>query len=117
MITECTVNKVEKLLIPQVYRVHASCREGFDAVVEIHEKLMSIRENEKIRIEVTESKDACLQHYFCGKAYLVSTTQLEDRYRTVLSIGGLLVVFKNLYEPLQFDVASELYIGITKVSE
>uniref|UniRef100_A0A7C4NLC6 Uncharacterized protein n=1 Tax=Staphylothermus marinus TaxID=2280 RepID=A0A7C4NLC6_STAMA len=116
LITECIVNRIEKLLVPQVYRVHASCREGFDTTIEVHEKLMNIREDDKIKLEITESKESCLQHYFCGKAYVVSTTMIENRYRVVLSIGGLLVVLKNLHEPPQFNVLSELYVGITRVA-
>lgn len=112
---ECTVVNVEPLRIPRVYRLNTKCSEAVEITLEMHEDVLKIKEGEKLVIEVINNKESCLQHEFCGKAYVVSVSQIENRYRTILSIGGLLVVVKNSATPLELDVMSEVYVGFSKI--
>ncbi len=110
---ECKVEEIEKLRIPYVYRVHSRCKD-IVIVIEMHENITSIEKGEKIIIELTKDKNKCMENYFCGKGYVVSVTEIENKYRIIISIGGFLVVLKELEKPLEISVLDELYIGISK---
>ncbi|MET1160239.1 MAG: DNA-directed RNA polymerase subunit G [Thermoprotei archaeon] len=110
---ECVVSNIEPLRLPSVYRVYCRC-DKLDIVVEMHEEIMRINENENIVIEFLRDKNKCMENDFCGKGYVVSVTKLDNGYRMIFSIGGLLVVIKNLDKPLEFNVMDQLYIGIMR---
>ncbi|MEM0380755.1 MAG: DNA-directed RNA polymerase subunit G [Desulfurococcaceae archaeon] len=110
---ECSVYNIEYLKLPKVYRLKCNCSDGVEIVFEMHEELLKIRENTEISIDIGIDKKECLERDFCGKAHVVSVTELEGRFRTVLSIGGLLVVVKNLVEKPSLEPVQELYVGLS----
>lgn len=110
---ECSVMDVEKLKLPKVYRAHAKCGD-MDMDIEMHEDLMVLNKDDEITVSVTGDKEYCLEGEFCGKGYVVSTTQLDDTYRVVISIGGLLLVLKNLSKPPELGVMEEIYVRISR---
>ncbi len=110
---ECIVTDIETLRLPHVYRIHSLCEE-VEIIVEMHDELMEVNRNDKITIEIGIDKEKCLEHEFCGRAHVVSVTKLDKKYRVVLSIGGLLVVLKNLSRKPRLEPVQELYIGISR---
>jgi len=110
----CSVKDLELLRMPHVYRVHSVCGDA-EIVVEMHDDLMFITKSDKLNIEIGISKEKCLQHEFCGKGHVVSVAKLGDKYRVVISIGGFLVVVKNLTEKPELEPVQELYIGLSRI--
>ena len=76
---------------------------------------MIIGKDEKLNIEIGIDKNKCLEHEFCGRAHVVSIVKLDKKYRVVLSIGGLLVIVKNLSRKPRLEPVQELYVGITRI--
>jgi len=109
---ECIVSRIEKLRIPNVYRVHSVCGD-VELTIEMHKELMRINENDKLKVDIVLDKEKCLQHEFCGRGHVVSTSLIEDKYRVVISIGGLLVVLKKLSEEPRLEPVQELFVGLT----
>ena len=111
---ECRVNDIEQLRLPQLYRVKTSCGD-VEIVFEMHEKIMMINKGEELSIVITSSKEECMKNDFCGKGHVVSITKLEDVYRVVISIAGILVVLFFKQKPKQpYSVMNEVYVGISK---
>ena len=115
---KCSVKGIEPLRLPDLYRVKLSCDNDVSIEVELHEKIMKIRESEEIEVYIDKNKDKCLQYDFCGRAHVVSITKFEEYYRVILSIAGPLVVIKLKEQPRSpFKVMNELYVGIKKLAK
>lgn len=108
----CRVEGIEPLRLPRVYRAHMMCN-SLNAVIEMHEDIMEIEKGKEALVEVTNSKEKCLEHGFCGKGYVVSVTKLNGEHRVIISIGGLLAIFKSPEKQLELNVMDECYIGIS----
>lgn len=111
---ECRVKSIEPLRYKEMYRAISDCG-GSEIVLEMHEKLMRINEGDNLAVNISTSKEKCLQHDFCGKGHVVSITKLDDVYRVIISISGILVILKQKTQPKSpFKVLNELYIGVSK---
>jgi len=111
---DCQVSEVERLRYPGVYRVRLQCGD-VSIDIELHEKTMpDLRKGSNVVIAITESKEECLQHYFCGKGSVVSNRSIGETYRTVISIGGFLLVLKTKQQ-LGFKPLDEVYVGASSV--
>jgi DNA-directed RNA polymerase subunit G len=111
---ECIVKEIEKLRLPGMYRVKAGC-DSTTVTVETYEKIMMVQPGWKLIVEVTDSKDDCMKHDFCGQGYVVSNKKVEEKYRVVISLHGPLIVVysdKRLRESI-FNTMSKVYVGIT----
>jgi len=100
--------------MPHVYRVHSICGD-IEIIIEMHDDLLIISRGEKLSVEMGLDKEKCLQHEFCGKGHVVSVTKLGDKYRVIISIGGLLVVVKNLKEKPPLSPVQELYVALSRI--
>jgi len=68
---ECSVVDVTPLRIPRVYRVKTTCSD-YEVEIELHAEVVNIPKKEsKITLEITNSKDECMKHYFCAHGYVV----------------------------------------------
>lgn len=111
---ECKVRSIEPLRYIGMYRAISDC-DSVEITLEMNEKLMKISEGDDLVISISTSKKECLQHHFCGKGHVVSVTKLDNTYRVVVSIAGILVVLKMKEQPKSpFKVMNELYIGVSK---
>lgn len=109
---ECTINEVAPLRVPKVFRVKGNCGE-IDVEAELHEEVVEIpQKGSKMLIEITTSKEKCLEHYFCAHGYVVSNVKLDDAYRVVISLHGLLVVLKSKTQ-LEYATMDHLYLGVS----
>ncbi|WP_440060103.1 DNA-directed RNA polymerase subunit G [Thermogladius sp. 4427co] len=107
---QCIVNDIERLRYPGVYRVKTTC-EGTTIEIEFHEKVMpNVRENSRLLILITDSKEECLKHYFCGRGNVVSNRVVSGLNRIVISIGGYLLVVKS-GSPLDLKPLDEVFIA------
>ncbi len=112
MLFECSVVDVTPLRIPRVYRVKTTCSD-YEVEIELHAEVVNIpRKESKITLEITNSKDECMKHYFCAHGYVVSNTQLGDIYRVVISLHGFLVVIKSKNK-LELKELDHVYVGAT----
>jgi DNA-directed RNA polymerase subunit G len=113
-IYECSVKGIEPLRYSGMYRVNCSDSE-YEVVLEMHEKLMRINEGDRLVVSITTNEEECLENDFCGRGYVVSIRKLDDRYRVVISISGILVVIKQKQQPRSpFKVMNELYVGVRR---
>ncbi|WP_245521851.1 DNA-directed RNA polymerase subunit G [Staphylothermus hellenicus] len=111
---ECKVKSIEPLRYIGMYRAISDC-DGVEITLEMNEKLMKISEGDNLVINISTNKEECLQHYFCGKGHVVSITKLDNIYRVVVSVAGILAVLKMKQRPRSpFKVMNELYIGVSK---
>lgn len=109
---ECTISEVAPLRVPKVFRVKGSCGE-IDIEVELHEEVVEIpQKGSKMLVDITTSKEVCLEHYFCAHGYVVSNVKLDDIHRVVISLHGLLVVLKSK-TALEYNAMDHLYLGIS----
>lgn len=112
---DCKVSLIEHMRLPGMYRVHTKCGDNVECVLEMHEKLMNIAEKDSLAIILTTKKKECLENDFCGRGHVVSVKKINEMYRVIVSIAGILVVL-NLKEtprsPLK--VMNEVYIGVSK---
>lgn len=112
---ECIVKDIEDLRLPNLYRAKTSCGDA-DIIVEMHNEIMSLNRDDRIEIEFTTERDECLKHEFCGNSYVVTITKLEDKYRTILSIHGPLVIIYTREKPRKpFNIMNKVYIGISRI--
>ncbi len=114
---ECTVDKREALRMPGVYRLYALC-EDISLGMELLEEVYNIPSGSRIVVYIGKEKDKCLEMDFCGHGYIVSSTKMDDHYRTIISIGGLLLILKH---PVKheikdlFKLIEKYYVGIKRV--
>lgn len=114
---ECEVLEVEHLKMPKVYRLKCSCSDEVEIVFEMHEELMKVGEGARVIVDIDASREECLERDFCGRAHVVSISELDDKYRVVLSIGGLLVIVKNLVERPSMEPVQEVYVGLSVLKQ
>ncbi len=118
VVLECIVNSKEPLRMPGVYRASLVCN-NIDIVIELPEEVYSINKDEKITLVFTKDKEECLENDFCGNGYIVSTKKIGDKIRTVLSIGGLLLImnYSEKEKPLErTDPIEKYYIGLKRLT-
>ncbi len=111
---ECSVETVGSLRLPGMYRVKTNCGDT-RVEFEISEKIMGFNAGDRLRINVSTSRDECLENEFCGWGYVVSVTKLEDKYRTVISLHGPLVIIYTVNKPKSpLKTMNKVYIGVSK---
>ncbi len=111
---ECSVEMVESLRLPGMYRVKTKCGDT-SIEFEISEKIMRFNAGDKLKINVSTNRDECLENEFCGWGYVVSITKLEDKYRTVISLHGPLVIIYTENKPKSpLKTMNKVYIGISR---
>lgn len=109
---ECIVSDITPLKVPKVYRVKNTCGE-VELEIELHEDVVEApRKYSKAIYEVTSNKEECLAHYFCAHGFVVSSTQLENTHRTVISLHGFLVIIKSKGN-LGLNTMDHVYVGAT----
>lgn len=114
MKVECTVDEVAPLRVPKVFRVKSTCG-NINLEVELHEEVVTMpKVGDKLLIAMLQSKEECLDYYFCAHGYVVSNTKIDDTYRVVISLHGLLVVLKSK-EQLPYKTMDHIYIGLNFV--
>ncbi len=107
---KCTVNDIVLLRVPSVFRIIGSCGD-YNIEMEMHEELVKPpKKGSLMEISISTSREKCLEYYFCGHGYVISNTKLNDVYRVVISLHGLLVVVKSS-NPLAYNVMDRLYVG------
>lgn len=107
---ECVVESIERLRYPRVRRIKAACGERI-IEFEAHEDVFpEPRQGSKIVLSISDAKEECLKHHFCGKGYVVSSRWIGDQHRVVISIGGYLLVVKGKAE-LALEPMTELFVG------
>ncbi|AFK50708.1 hypothetical protein TCELL_0283 [Thermogladius calderae 1633] len=108
----CSVEDIERLRYPGVYRVKFRCGD-VSIELEFHEKVMPpLKKGGNATIVLTDSREECLQHYFCGKGSVVSYRSIGETYRAVVSIGGFLLVLKSSQQ-LDLKPLDEVYTGVS----
>ncbi len=111
---ECSVESEERLKMPRVRRYHANCNE-LNIVIELHEDVYRLQQGLGATLLITSSKDKCLEADFCGHGYVLSISNIGNKWRAILSIHGLLIV---IHEPEDSKLHEELklmekyYIGL-----
>lgn len=108
---DCLVSDITPLRIPKVYRVRATCSE-IEVEIEFHEEVVKTpQKNSSIKLEITNSKERCLAHYFCGHGYVVSNTHIDSGFRSIISLHGFLIVLRS---PIKIDLVEgdKVYVGI-----
>lgn len=109
---ECEVADIVQLRVPKVYRVKGICKD-IEIEIEFHEEVVEApKKNTKIIVEITEDREKCLNHYFCGHGYVVSNIYLGDIYRVVISLHGFLVVIRAP-QKIELNVMDKVYVGVT----
>ncbi|MCS7128098.1 MAG: DNA-directed RNA polymerase subunit G [Sulfolobales archaeon] len=112
---ECTVESEERLKMPRVRRYYADCNK-LNVVIELHEDVYKLKQGVEAALLITSSKDRCLEADFCGHGYLLSISNVSNKWRMILSIHGLLIV---IYEPEASKLHEELklmekyYVGLS----
>ncbi len=114
---ECRIKKIEALRVPGINRASISCTSNVYGVIEMPEAIMSLKPDEIIKLIITEDKEECLKHDFCGHGIVVSTTKFENAQRIVISIGGLLLVLNSpsKTELTKLKNVEKYYIGLKKL--
>jgi len=111
---ECEVAGVEKLRLPGMYRYKLSCGE-LRIEAELNEKIAVFNNGDKIVVEITESKEQCLQHEICGHGYVVSVNKMENAYRAVISLHGpLIVLFQKNKPKFPIKTMNRVYVGMSR---
>lgn len=114
MEVSCRVEDITPLRVPRVYRVRGICEGDVHEVeVEFHEDVVSIpNKGDRVVINITSSKETCLNYYFCAHGYVVSNTTIEEIHRVIISLHGLLVVLKSK-KPVDLRSMEHVYVGAT----
>ncbi|MEM2078981.1 MAG: DNA-directed RNA polymerase subunit G [Thermosphaera sp.] len=108
---KCVVEGVEDLRMPKVFRVHASCGDA-KLDVEFHNEVVPKAVVAKdMLVEITREKEKCLQHYFCGQGYVVSTGKIGEHVRTIISLHGFLIVLKTPSPP-GLNTMDQVFVGV-----
>jgi DNA-directed RNA polymerase subunit G len=108
---ECRVEDITPLRIPRVYRVKGICEE-MRLEIELHEDVIKKpSKNVKMIINITNSREICLNYYFCAHGYVLSNTTIGETHRAIISLHGLLVVLKST-KPIDLKSMEHVYIGI-----
>lgn len=112
MMLECHVFDIMALKVPKVYRLKGACND-VEVEIEFHEDVIEApKKNSKFTVEVTNSRENCLKHYFCAQGYVVSNTQLGDIHRIVVSLHGFLVAIKSK-QKIDLNVMEQVYLGMS----
>ena len=114
MKVECTVSEVTPLRVPKVFRVKNACG-NLSVEIELHEEVVTIpRKGDKLVVAVLQSKEECLNYYYCAHGYVVSNTKIDSTHRVVISLHGLLVILKS-EEQLPYKTMDHVYVGLNFV--
>lgn len=116
---KCTVSELNPLRIPSTYRAKLLC-EKLSIEIELHSEILEMTPGDKYLIEFIEpeNKNYCLEKYdVCGNSYVVSFTKIENKYRLILSIGGLLLKIVGAKEhiPLRTEPNTRYIVGIKRI--
>ncbi len=108
------VKAVVKQLIPKMYVTVVEDADGNVVEFDTHSDLVLYREGEQLTILVSRDKpDYREGEDFLGRGTIVSIKREEDKYRMLVSIGGLLFMFALNSEP-PFQPTDKVYIKITR---
>ncbi len=112
---ECVVKSEERLKMPRVKRYYVDCNR-LNIVIELHEDVYKLQQGLEATLLITSSKDKCLEADFCGHGYVLSISSISNKWRTILSMHGLLIV---IHEPEESRLHEELklmekyYVGLS----
>ncbi len=108
------VKAVAKQLIPKMYVTVVEDNDGNIVEFDTHSDLVLYREGEQLSILVSQDKpDYQEGEDFLGRGTIVSIKREGDKYRMLVSIGGLLFMFTLNSEP-PFQPTEKVYIKITR---
>ncbi len=112
---EVEVKKVERELIPKIHLATMESVDGkYRILMDLHEEVIVYKPGQKLLFRLTRT----LPNYrdgvdFVGRATVVSKKVEENRYKTLLSIGGLLVVIESP-EELPLTPTEKVYVHIAE---
>lgn len=110
LFTGCVIKEITPLRVPNVSRVIFECREGV-VEAEFHKEVMGeITVGAQTELSITESKEECLEYYFCGQGYVVSNNKVGEKYRVIISLHGFLVVVKTDHQ-LPLNSMNKVYFA------
>ncbi len=114
----CEVKDITPLRMPGINRINCTENEKLSIDIELPEQVYSLSKGDNVEINVVEDKKECLEYEFCGVGHVVSITKLDNQYRAIISIGGLLLVIKTPDDSLIKDlkVVEKYYIGIKRLT-